>query len=163
MNFGSMYLLAFSVSLFLALIAVLIFKKVGDEERMKSCLKFLYCFFIFGLTFAGCASLQGAIMNPMRSINVNGTFYIIGIFIYFGIALDCYFSLSRHKDLWKARVFIKATFLSLSHLNPTFCVSMLLIIDVILIIYEYRTVTSKPQLSYLYPNPKLWLANQLLA
>lgn len=157
-----MYLVAFSVCLFLALIVFIVFKKVGDQERMKSCFNFLYCFFIFGLTFAGCASLQGAIMNPLSSINVNGTFYIIGIFIYFGIVLDCYFSLSQHRNLWKARVFIKATVLSLSHLNPVFCVSTLLIVDVVLIIYEYRSIRCKPQLIYLNPKPKLWLANQLL-
>lgn len=43
----------------------------------------LYNFFGFGLVFAGCASLQGAILNPLSTLNVNATFYIIGILAYF--------------------------------------------------------------------------------
>jgi hypothetical protein len=33
--------------------------------------------------FAGSSSLQGAIMNPISSLNINGVFYILGILVYF--------------------------------------------------------------------------------
>ena len=163
MNFASMYLLAFSVCLCLGLIALAVFKKVGDSDRLWSSYQFLYCFFIFGLTFAGCASLQGAIMNPLSTIDANATFYIIGIFLYFGVFLECYYSLKKGiVNIWKARIFIKATVLSLAHLNPVFFIAMLIFADVVLIIGEYRWVRSKPNFKYLTPYPKLWLLNNLL-
>ena len=30
----------------------------------------------------GCACLQGAILNPINEIDVNGVFYIFGIILY---------------------------------------------------------------------------------
>lgn len=52
---------------------------------MDAYFTFLYNFFVFGVTFAGCASLQGAIINPISSLSLNATFYIVGILLYFGI------------------------------------------------------------------------------
>ena len=68
MNFASMYLIAFSVILLMVLVVFLVCKRFFDQEKMKSCFEFLYCFFIFGLTLAGCASLQGIIMNPCNTV-----------------------------------------------------------------------------------------------
>jgi len=38
---------------------------------------------MFGLTFAGSLSLQGAIFNPIKKLSINAAFYLIGIIIYF--------------------------------------------------------------------------------
>lgn len=51
--------------------------------KMWAYFRFLYNFFIFGAVFAGCASLQGSIMNPVVELSVNGVFYILGIILYF--------------------------------------------------------------------------------
>lgn len=86
MNLASMYLLALSIFILLALIAVLIGKSLSKfEYKMYSFLGFLYNFFAFGMFFAGCASLQGAIVNPISSLSVNAVFYIIGILVYFAM------------------------------------------------------------------------------
>ena len=82
MNFASMYLIAFSVILLLALLTFIIFKRLNDKDRMMSCFNFLYCYFIFGVTVAGCASLQGIILNPFSTIDGNAAFYILGFFLY---------------------------------------------------------------------------------
>lgn len=65
MNIASMYLLAVCIAFFLWIVALLI--KFSCEfkhnERMNAIFVLLYNFFVFGLVFAGCASLQGAIIN----------------------------------------------------------------------------------------------------
>lgn len=53
-------------------------------ESMKS---LLYNFFAFGAIFAGCLSLQGVILNPLDSLSANTVLYVIGIVVYFGIAV----------------------------------------------------------------------------
>ena len=163
MNFASMYLLGFCVCLVLGLTALAVWKKVGDSDRLKSSFGFLYCFFVFGLTFAGCASLQGALMNPLSKIDANGVFYLFGIFAYLGVFLECWFSFRRYRDLWKVRVFIKATVLSLAHFNPVFLVTMLVFVEVALAIVDYKYYKSTPRFNKIVLRPKIWLANQILA
>jgi hypothetical protein len=149
MNLGSMYIIPFSVILVLAFLFWAICKKLSDSKRMTSLFAFLYSFFVFGLCFAGCASLQGAIENPLNEIDLNAFFYLLGIFIYFGLFLHSFYSLkSSVKNMWKIRVFIKATALSLSHLNPVYLVSVLLFLDIALIIYEYIHVKTKPKVGF---------------
>ena len=163
MNFASMYLIAFSVILLLALIVFIVFKRLNNKEKMMSCFKFLYCFFIFGITVAGCASLQGIIMNPVSTIDGNSAFYVLGFFLYILVFLECCYFLKKNLSyLWKARIFIKATLLSLGHLNPVFLVSLAIFIDIALAIAEYNITKSKPQLNHVYPHPKLWLIDHIL-
>lgn len=103
-------------------------------------------------------------MNPLNSIDANATFYIIGIFLYFLVFLDCAYSLKKAVvNIWKVRIFMKATILSLAHFNPVFLIAMLLFADVTMIIFEYRWIRSKPKFEFLTPYPKLWLVNNLLA
>lgn len=47
-----------------------------------SFMDFVMNFFGFGLFFAGCAALQGALINPQMAITINGSFYLVGIIIY---------------------------------------------------------------------------------
>jgi hypothetical protein len=85
MNIASMYLLPLGILAILGLLGFVVSQTCASEHsaRVKAFFVFLYNFFVFGVAFAGCASLQGAIMNPITSLNVNGAFYIIGILLYF--------------------------------------------------------------------------------
>ena len=65
MNIASTYLLG--------MICVFAIGSVGSivmycchcrKYQIKSYCGFVYCFFVFGVVFAGCASLQGAVINP---------------------------------------------------------------------------------------------------
>ena len=141
MNLASMYLLALSIFILLAFIALLVGKSLPKQEyKMYSFLSFLYNFFSFGLFFAGCASLQGAIMNPISSLSVNSVFYIIGILVYFSMVCECIYRLSQDKALyfWKIRILMKATLLSMSHYSPIYLLASTVVIDLVLIIVEYQ-------------------------
>lgn len=142
MNLASMYLLALCVIVCLVIVGLLVGKSFGPKYQIKTnaYFTFLYNFFVFGVTFAGCASLQGAIKNPVTSLNVNGIFYIIGILLYFSIVCECIYKITLDKTLnfWKIRVFIKATLLSLSHLSPIYLLSSTVVIDLVLVIVEYK-------------------------
>lgn len=85
--------------------------------------------------------------------------------MYLGIVIECSYYLFFKKSilhLWKIRILIKATLLSLAHLNPVFTVSMLIFIDIALVVLEFVTVKSKPKLSYIYQYPKLWMIDNIL-
>lgn len=107
---------------------------------MNAFLTFLYNFFAFGMFFAGCASLQGAIVNPISSLNVNAAFYIMGILLYFILLCECIYKVSQDKALnfWKVRILMKATLLSLSHYSPIYLLASTVVIDLVLIIVEYQ-------------------------
>lgn len=66
MNIASQYLLALTVIVLLGFLGWLIGKSCNSEEKTKNYFSFLYCFFALGLTMAGAASLQGAILNPIQ-------------------------------------------------------------------------------------------------
>ena len=102
-------------------------------------------------------------LNPFSAIDGNAAFYILGFFLYLLVFFECCYFLKKNLSyLWKARIFIKATLLSLAHLNPVFLVSLALFIDIALAIAEYNMTKSKPHLNYNYPYPKLWLIDHIL-
>lgn len=142
MNLASMYLLGLSVFILFAIITIIIGKSLSPkyDYKMYSYLQFLYNFFCFGLIFAGCASLQGAILNPMETLSINGAFYILGILIYFCMLCECVYKISQDKvyNFYKVRVMIKATLLSLSHFSPIYLLSSAVLIDIILTIVEFK-------------------------
>ena len=106
----------------------------------------------------GCACLQGAILNPITNLSVNGLFYILGILCY-----CCVVAEMLHKVVLKdakeychrLRIIFKATLLSLAHFSPIYLVSGCVVTDVLLSIVEF----------YFYQKtnhkfPKVWLINQ---
>jgi hypothetical protein len=155
MNIASMYLLNLCVLAFVGSIAFIISKKCKQKHNAKinALFTFLYNYFVFGVTFAGCASLQGAIINPISTLSINALFYIIGIMLYFLVICECIYKLSKNKvsNFWKIRVLLKATLLSLSHLNPIYLLSSTVIVDLILLVIEYR-LTNYPKV-----HPKCWI------
>ena len=107
---------------------------------MWAYLKFLYNFFSFGAIFAGCASLQGAFLNPVTSLTLNGVFYIFGIVLYFAALCETSYKVytTGFVHFWRVRTFVKATLLSLSHFSPVYLVSAAVLIDLILVAIEYK-------------------------
>lgn len=84
LNIGSTYFLALCI-ISLLLICKFILPKILNEEhtlKTKSMTEFLYSFFIFGIIFASCLSLHGAIINPSSTLSLNSFFYIIGIALF---------------------------------------------------------------------------------
>lgn len=113
-------------------------------------------FFYFGMVFAGCASLQGSIMNPYNIISINGVGYVLGIILYvitLGLCLN-----SLHKD-WSfslLRLFVKGTLLSIAHYNPIYIFAVALTMDMFLVFIElkvrYQSII----------NPSMFLISQIL-
>ncbi len=60
------------------------------------------------------------------------------------------------ENLYKIRIFIKATLLSLGHLNPIIVVSVSIITDIILIVLQYIIIESNVGWG------RFWLANNIL-
>lgn len=90
------------------------------------------------MIYAGSLSLQGAIFNPIQNISVNGLFYILGILGYIIVFIEMVYSINKDKnELYKVRIFIKASLLSIGHLNPIIVVSVAIITDVLLIVLQY--------------------------
>ena len=83
----------------------------------------------------GCTCLQGAIMNPINKVDVNGVFYILGIIVYTLVFMECLYRLiieSSKRYCYKIRIFIKASLLSLAHLSPIYLLSAAICVDVII-------------------------------
>jgi hypothetical protein len=99
MNIASMYLLPLCVIIGLCTIGIVVSRiyALNWNEKMKSYLMFLYNFFVFGVTFAGCASLQGVFINEPSTLNVNTAFYFLGILLYFSVAFECIYTVSQNK------------------------------------------------------------------
>jgi hypothetical protein len=139
MNLASTYLLALVIFGFLAGIAWIVskFTEGIPQQRAHGYIQFLYWFFIFGCTFSGCTSLQGAILNPITTFNANVLFYSFGILLYFACVFECLYFLYRNPkpNICKARVIAKATLLSLAHFNPILFVSFAFTIDITLLIF----------------------------
>ena len=108
------------------------------------------------MVFAGCASLQGSIMNPYNIISINGVGYVLGIILYvitFGLCLN-----SLHQD-WSfglLRLFVKGTLLSVAHFNPIYIFAVAITMDMFLVFIElkvrYQSII----------NPSMFLISQLL-
>ena len=107
---------------------------------MHAYLRFLYNFFVFGSAFAGLASLQGAILNPVKSISINSLFYIVGILIYCCIFCEALYKVYRNPTIyfWRLRILMKASILSLAHFSPIYLLSVAVLIDIIMVAGEYR-------------------------
>lgn len=83
---------------------------------------------------ASCASLQGAILNPIDQVSLNAVFYILGIVLYIIILMECFWSLYQSKTyIYKIRIIIKATMLSLMHFSPVYIAASALVVDTLFI------------------------------
>ena len=137
LNLASQYLLPLCVCVLLIIITLLVGKSCEAEKIMFNYLSFLYMFFVFGLSFMGCACLQGAILNPITSITINGLFYILGIIIYVCLCAETLYRIifkDAKEYVHKVRIILKATLLSLSHFSPIYLVASCVVADTLLAI-----------------------------
>jgi hypothetical protein len=96
---------------------------------------------MFGTTFAGSLSLQGARLNPIQKLTVNSLFYLIGIFLYLFVFIEMLYSVHNSKqNFYRIRIFVKATLLSIGHLDPLILVSMSIILDILLVLLQFILV-----------------------
>jgi hypothetical protein len=157
MNLASLYLLAILVAIGLGALGMLIGRLLGSRDgvKIRAYLTILYNLFIFGSAFAGFASLQGIFMNPIPILDLNFTFYIIGVLLYISIVTECMYKLSS--NLYKIRAILKATLLSLAYISPVSLLSATILIDLFLAVGEYNL--NKYPKEY----PKLWVFQNVMA
>ena len=101
---------------------------------------FLYSFFSFGVFFAGCLSLQGAILNPTQNITVNGLFYVAGIGIFCFFLAHAVYEIKKEfrPNFWRIRMLVKAILISVSHWSPLSLLVTAVIVDLTLMACEYH-------------------------
>ncbi len=101
----------------------------------------VYNVFLFGLIFSGSLSLQGAFYNPIKLVTLNAFFYLIGVLMFIFIFIEIIYSLNQNKqNFYKIRIFIKASMLSIGHVNPITVFSITVIIDLLMIALQYLII-----------------------
>lgn len=139
LNIASTYILA--LALFVVLISLKFLIDAKKEFLRAKYTDFIYSIFVFGLAFAGCLSVQGAKFNPISQVTLNSVFYLIGIIVYLAIFIEILYSVhSNRQNFYKIRIFLKATLLSLGHLNPIIVVSMSIILDILLTALQFVVI-----------------------
>lgn len=106
-------------------------KMARASNKYLSIREFLFSFFQMGLVFAGCASLQGAILNPSSMLSLNGVGYILGMIVWVGLLGETIFRCYSEWRVSRARIFIKGSLLSAVHFNPIYIVSVVLVVDML--------------------------------
>ena len=153
MNVGSTYTLALCVIILLVGISWLV--SATREDKLN--LRWIYCYFSFGVVFAGCVCVQGALLNPVGLIGVNALFYIIGVAMYMGCLIECVYSLRNGiENIFKLRIFIKASLLSLGHFSPISVVFISVYVDIWFIMIEYTQHKQSVLQSLRVRHSKLW-------
>lgn len=152
LNIGSTYIVALAVIIILLILGYAIISLCNDkkkddkpmEENKSIFFNFIYNLFSYGAIFTSTLAVQGCFMNPINELlgfeNIaNSLFYIAGIIILFIIFVDLFHSLCINptKYFYKLRNTLKTILLSLSHLNPTYFFSVLIIMDFLFIAGEY--------------------------
>lgn len=116
----------------------------------------MYNIFIFGATWAGCVSLQGALLNPIQTVNLNSGFYMLGIGLFcitFGISV--YLVYRDRNNVDKLRIWIKASLLAAANISPIYIFSTSILIDLVILIAQYHLTAVRPY-------PKIWLLKNIL-
>lgn len=131
-------------------------KKTVVNFKFKAFKEFLLNFFGFGLAFAGFSSVIGAFLNYSSILTLNGVFYILGVIAYGAIFSEAFACLILSHRLCRIRMVLKATFLAGAGLNPLYLASIALIVDIILILLEYKL--RRKQLVC----PRAWLVSNIL-
>lgn len=153
----STYFIAFLVVSFLWISLIFIQYAFEDsKKKIQHIRSLLYNLFSLGVIISGSLCLQGVILNPLDSVSANTVFYVIGIVMYLGSAVEIVYSWSLRRNsalvklktneqddigfgghLRKLRIFIKATLLSLMHFGPLYFLAAIFCIDSAAILLEY--------------------------
>lgn len=95
LNLASTYLLALAAFVLLFCLRFAISKK--KELARDKYTQLVLNTFLFGLTFAGCLSLQGAKFNPIQRLSLSAIFYLLGILAYLLLFVYLLYSLYQNK------------------------------------------------------------------
>jgi hypothetical protein len=99
MSLSSTYFIAFLILIGLAILGKLFIKDSSDKANKSLKYRYLiYNIFIFGLTFSGSLSLQGALYNPMGEFTVSSFFYILGIIVFLLVICEAFYSIKNNKS-----------------------------------------------------------------
>ena len=139
MQIGSSYFIPVCVVILItSILAISKILKV-EQSKLNKVINIFSTLFSFGLVFAGACSIQGALLNPSSSVDLNGFFYILGIFIYIAfVAATTYQVIEDYKtNFWKIRIIFKATLLSFGHISPVPFVFSVVFIDLTLMALNF--------------------------
>lgn len=101
----------------------------SKNEASYAYLRMVYLYFGFGITFAGAASIQGSLYNPVDDFSINGLFYMFGGIVYCGqLAATVKLTMKEQRSCY-VRSFAKATILSVAHISPVYICTVAFIID----------------------------------
>lgn len=93
-------------------------------------------------------------------------FYIMGIVLYVVALCEIIYRMNKDVKLhfWRVRIFVKATLLSLSHFSPIYLLSASVLIDLVLIIIEFKICQYPPRFArwWIFANVTVNLALLLL-
>lgn len=179
MGFGCTYTLGFIFAAATFIVMWLYFKnkskndranrtaKVDEGETLSAVPKWglpnwplkmvFYNFFMFGLIFNSCASLEGALLNPIDRISVSSTFTVLGILCLLLSFSECLYAIKESPlYIFKLRIWTKAVLLACCFNSPLYIFCAAIIADFLLMVIEYRITSEHKE------NKKLWLANNCM-
>jgi hypothetical protein len=156
LSLASTYLLALMVICTIAVVLG-ISAYLFDSARptLKNIGLFLYSYFLAGLGLAAVICVQGAFLNPIDEFTVHSSFYLLGIILYVILVAEGFWSTFRARhNLFKLRVLVKVTLLSLLHLSPLYLFSAVLAFEIFFLYLQSRLT---PRL-----HPNIWLTANIL-
>lgn len=126
-------------------------------DRPEKFMEFFYNIFIAGLTVSSFMGLLGMYYNRVSTISSSGAFYILCVFIYTLIWINAIKSFTNSRaNFNKLRIVIKASLMTLIFWSPVPLFSAMLLIDVVLLVYEYKLKLKT------WVVPKIWLVSHIL-
>lgn len=141
LSIGSTFLLpiAFIVICYLTLKVVSCLGLVS-KIAIKNTGLVIYSFFLGGISFAGAGCVQGAFLNPMtNNFTISSAFYLFGLILFISVVMESAWSTYQDKhNLFKIRVIVKATLLSVLHYNPLYLLALVLGTEAFFIFLKIR-------------------------
>ena len=110
---------------------------------------------IFGLIWASSLSIEGALLNPIQELSFNSGVYMFGIAVYCAIFSHTVYQIysSAEENFYKMRILIKGTLLAWSNASPIYIFTLAIILDLLLMILDYKLLKRE--------FPKLWLCKHI--
>jgi len=167
MNLASMHLITTLIVVLILVTVYCALKEPKSQEvsisneiritnlKFKAVKEFVLNFFCFGMVFAGFSSIIGAFLNGSSMLTLNAIFYIAGIVLFGAIFSEAMSCLAFNHRLCRLRIALKAVLLAGAGLNPLYLAAVAMIVDLILLIIEYKIRKS------CLISPIAWLFSQL--
>lgn len=116
---------------------------------------FFYNFFLGGVAFASITCIQGAFINIAEEYTRKSNFYLLGFFVLFAVLVQALWSFYQdRKNMFKIRVLIKATVISVLHYNAIYLFALAIGAEIFFMYFQWKLLN--------YKHPRLWLASNIL-